>query len=146
MRKLIGTLVIIGAVYAGFFGIDKFGIKPFIKEWIDNGGLKETKENVVDLTSDLKNAAMEIESMNNRIKNTVNSFDDGDIHENVHEIEEEDGDIDDITETDSINNNGNRIINIYSDEDDALEVFDSEDIDTVKVVIEDLSNYDGENH
>lgn len=146
MRKLIGTLVIIGAVYAGFFGIDKFGIKPFIKEWIDNGGLKETKENVVDLTSDLKSAAMEIESMNNRIKNTVNSFDDGDIHENVHEIEEEDGDIDDITETDSINNNGNRIINIYSDEDDALEVFDSEDIDTVKVVIEDLSNYDGENH
>lgn len=146
MRKLIGTLVIIGAVYAGFFGIDKFGIKPFIKEWISNGGVKEVKENVVDLTSDLKNAAMEIESMNSRIKNTVNSFDDGDIHENVHEIEEEDDDIDDIAETDSINDNGNRIINIYSDEDDALEIFDSEDIDTVKVVIEDLSNYDGEKH
>lgn len=134
MRKLIGTVVIIGVVYAGFFGIDKFGISPFIKEWISDGGIQEAKENVSDLAEDLRNAAMKIDIKNNGIKEIIGT--DDDIHENVHEAEE----------SENISDNNDKIINIYSSDDDALEIFDSEDIDTVKVVIEDLSNYDDENH
>ena len=34
MRKLIGTIVILLFLYVGFFGCERYHIKPFIAEWV----------------------------------------------------------------------------------------------------------------
>lgn len=59
MRKLIGTIVILLALYAGFFGINRFNIKPFIMNWIKSNDGKETIENVVTTTTELAGDAID---------------------------------------------------------------------------------------
>ena len=36
MRKLIGTIVILLFLYVGFFGWERYNIKPFIAEWLQS--------------------------------------------------------------------------------------------------------------
>ena len=59
MRKLIGTIVILLVLYAGFFGINRFNIKPFIMNWIKSDDGKETIENVVTTTTELAGDAVD---------------------------------------------------------------------------------------
>ena len=59
MRKLIGTIVILLVLYAGFFGIGRFNIKPFIMNWIKSNDGKETIENVVATTTELAGDAVD---------------------------------------------------------------------------------------
>lgn len=59
MRKLIGTIVILLFLYVGFFGINRFNIKPFIMNWIKSDDGKETIENVVTTTTELAGDAVD---------------------------------------------------------------------------------------
>lgn len=59
MRKLIGTIVILLVLYAGFFGINRFNIKPFIMNWIKSDEGKEAIENVVTATTELTEDAVD---------------------------------------------------------------------------------------
>ena len=36
MRKMIGTIVILLFLYVGFFGCERYHIKPFIAEWLQS--------------------------------------------------------------------------------------------------------------
>ena len=55
MRKLIGTIAIIITLYLGFFGSEKYNIKPFIVEWLrsDNAAkVKEKANNITDILNE----------------------------------------------------------------------------------------------
>ena len=44
MRILIGTIAIIITLYLGFFGCDKFNVKPFIVNWFKSDSPAKVKE------------------------------------------------------------------------------------------------------
>ena len=44
MRKLIGTIAIIITLYLGFFGCDKYNVKPFIVNWFKSDSPAQLKE------------------------------------------------------------------------------------------------------
>ena len=44
MRKLIGTIAIIITLYLGFFGCDKYNVKPFIVNWFKSDSPAKVKE------------------------------------------------------------------------------------------------------
>ena len=44
MRKLIGTIAIIITLYLGFFGCDKYNVKPFIVNWFKSDSPAQVKE------------------------------------------------------------------------------------------------------
>lgn len=46
MRKLIGTIVIIITLYLGFFGCEKYNVKPFIVNWFKSDSPAQLKEKV----------------------------------------------------------------------------------------------------
>lgn len=50
MRKLLGTIVIIIVLYAGFFGIERYDINPFIIEWLGSDKPKELADEVKDFS------------------------------------------------------------------------------------------------
>ena len=55
MRKLIGTIAIIITLYLGFFGCEKYNIKPFIADWLrsDNAAqVKEKANNITDIINE----------------------------------------------------------------------------------------------
>lgn len=55
MRKLIGTIAIIITLYLGFFGSEKYNIKPFIVDWLrsDNAAqVKEKANNITDIINE----------------------------------------------------------------------------------------------
>lgn len=67
MRKFIGTIVIIVFLWVGFFGCERYNIKPFIIEWFKGDGpndlgndmekaskkLKETTDSVLDKSDEV---------------------------------------------------------------------------------------------
>ena len=44
MKKLIGTIAIIITLYLGFFGCDKYNVKPFIVNWFKSDSPAQLKE------------------------------------------------------------------------------------------------------
>ena len=44
MKKLIGTIAIIITLYLGFFGCDKYNVKPFIVNWFKSDSPAQVKE------------------------------------------------------------------------------------------------------
>lgn len=44
MRKLIGTIAIIITLYLGFFGCEKYNVKPFIVNWFKSDSPAQLKE------------------------------------------------------------------------------------------------------
>ena len=44
MRKLIGTIAIIITLYLGFFGCEKYNVKPFIVNWFKSDNPSQVKE------------------------------------------------------------------------------------------------------
>ena len=55
MRKLIGTIAIIITLYLGFFGSEKYNIKPFIADLLrsDNAAqVKEKANNITDIINE----------------------------------------------------------------------------------------------
>ena len=44
MRKLFGTIAIIITLYLGFFGCDKYNVKPFIVNWFKSDSPAQLKE------------------------------------------------------------------------------------------------------
>ena len=44
MRKLIGTIAIIITLYLGFFGCEKYNVKPFIVNWFKSDSPAQVKE------------------------------------------------------------------------------------------------------
>ena len=44
MKKLIGTIAIIITLYLGFFGCDKYNVKPFIVNWFKSDSRAQLKE------------------------------------------------------------------------------------------------------
>ena len=44
MRKLIGTIAIIITLYLGFFGYEKYNVKPFIVNWFKSDNPSQVKE------------------------------------------------------------------------------------------------------
>ena len=62
MRKLIGTIAIIITLYLGFFGSEKYNIKPFIVDWLrsDNAAqVKEKANNITDIINEKGKDAVE---------------------------------------------------------------------------------------
>lgn len=54
MRKLIGTIVIILALYVGFFGCEKYNIEPFIINWFKSDKPEKLKEKITKVKDVLK--------------------------------------------------------------------------------------------
>lgn len=50
MRKLIGTIAIIITLYLGFFGSEKYNIKPFIADWFRSDNAAQVKEKANNIT------------------------------------------------------------------------------------------------
>ena len=46
MRKLIGTIVIVIFLWVGFFGCERYDIKPFIIEWFKSDGPNDLGKNM----------------------------------------------------------------------------------------------------
>ena len=44
MRKLIGTIAIIITLYLGFFGCEKYNVKPSIVNWFKSDNPSQVKE------------------------------------------------------------------------------------------------------
>ena len=44
MRKIIGTITIMVALYFGFFGCEKYNVKPFIINWFKSDKPVQVKE------------------------------------------------------------------------------------------------------
>ena len=44
MRKLFGTIAIIITLYLGFFGYEKYNVKPFIVNWFKSDNPSQVKE------------------------------------------------------------------------------------------------------
>ena len=44
MRKLFGTIAIIITLYLGFFGCEKYNVKPFIVNWFKSDSPAKVKE------------------------------------------------------------------------------------------------------
>ena len=44
MKKLIGTIAIIITLYLGFFGCEKYNVKPFIVNWFKSDNPSQVKE------------------------------------------------------------------------------------------------------
>ena len=44
MKKLIGTIAIIITLYFGFFGCEKYNVKPFIVNWFKSDNPSQVKE------------------------------------------------------------------------------------------------------
>ena len=44
MKKLIGTIAIIITLYLGFFGCEKYNVKPFIVNWFKSDSPAQVKE------------------------------------------------------------------------------------------------------
>lgn len=44
MKKLIGTTAIIITLYLGFFGCEKYNVKPFIVNWFKSDSPAQLKE------------------------------------------------------------------------------------------------------
>lgn len=44
MKKLIGTIAIIITLYLGFFGCEKYNVKPFIVNWFKSDSPAQLKE------------------------------------------------------------------------------------------------------
>lgn len=59
MRKLIGTIVLLIVLYAGFFGIERYEIKPFILNWFKGGGVEKTIEKTEEIAKDVDKEILE---------------------------------------------------------------------------------------
>ena len=46
MRKMIGTIVILLFLYVGFFGCERYHIKPFIAEWLQSDKPEKLGKNI----------------------------------------------------------------------------------------------------
>lgn len=74
MRKLIGTITIIIVLYLGFFGSEKYNVKPFIRNWWNSEQSAEVKKNVKkaggEVLKKTKESSKELtDSTINQIKN-----------------------------------------------------------------------------
>ena len=49
MKKLIGTIAIIITLYLGFFGCDKYNVKPFIVNWFKSDSPAQVKEKAIKI-------------------------------------------------------------------------------------------------
>lgn len=54
MRKLIGTIVILLFLYVGFFGCERYDIKPFISEWLRSDKPEKLGENIEKVSGNVK--------------------------------------------------------------------------------------------
>ena len=54
MRKLIGTIAIIITLYLGFFGCEKYNVKPFIINWFKSDRPAQVKEKANKIKDKIK--------------------------------------------------------------------------------------------
>lgn len=54
MRKMIGTIVILLFLYVGFFGCERYHIKPFIAEWLQSDKPEKLGKNIEKVSGKVK--------------------------------------------------------------------------------------------
>lgn len=69
MRKLIGTLAIIGFLFLGFVGCEEHNVKPFILEWLKDS---DTKKEIKKIKKTAKEVGKDIEKS---VKETKEALD-----------------------------------------------------------------------
>lgn len=73
MRKLIGTIVILLFLYVGFFGCERYHIKPFIAEWLQSDKPEKLGKNIERVSGKVKEITdTVVEKGDNVINLTVN--------------------------------------------------------------------------
>lgn len=60
MRKLIGTATILLVIYLGFFGSEKYNVKPFILDWFRSEKSEPFKEKVSEISESAYNKGKEV--------------------------------------------------------------------------------------
>lgn len=71
MRKLIGTIVILLFLYVGFFGCERYNIKPFITEWLSSDKPKELGEDIEKVSGKVKDVADTVVERGDEIINSA---------------------------------------------------------------------------
>lgn len=71
MRKLIGTIVILLFLYVGFFGCERYNIKPFITEWLASDKPKELGKDIETISGKVKNVADSVIDKGDKVINSV---------------------------------------------------------------------------
>lgn len=57
MRKFIGTVVILLFLYVGFFGCERYDIKPFITEWLSSDEPEKLGKKIEKISDKVKETA-----------------------------------------------------------------------------------------
>lgn len=60
MRKLIGTVTILFVIYLGFFGCEKYNVKPFILDWFRSEKSEPFKEKVGEISEKVYEKGKEV--------------------------------------------------------------------------------------
>lgn len=71
MRKLIGTIVILLFLYVGFFGCERYNIKPFITEWLSSDKPKELGKDIEKVSGKVKDVADSVIDKGDKVINSV---------------------------------------------------------------------------
>lgn len=71
MRKLIGTIVILLFLYVGFFGCERYNIKPFITEWLASDKPKELGKDIEAVSGKVKDVADSVIDKGDKVINSV---------------------------------------------------------------------------
>lgn len=70
MRKFIGTIAIIIILYLGFFGCEKYNVKPFIVNWFKSDSpaqVKEKANKIKDIVVERDNVKEQTDSIVNKL-------------------------------------------------------------------------------
>lgn len=72
MRKFIGTIAIIIVLYLGFFGCEKYNVKPFIVNWFKSDSPAQVKEKA----NKIKDIVVERDNVKEQTDSVVNKLND----------------------------------------------------------------------
>ena len=71
MRKLIGTIVILLFLYVGFFGSERYNIKPFIAEWLQSDRPEKLGKNMEKVSGNVKEITDTVVEKGDKVINLV---------------------------------------------------------------------------
>lgn len=71
MRKLIGTIVILLFFYVGFFGCERYHIKPFIAEWLQSDKPEKLGKNIEKVSGKVKEITDTVVEKSDKVINSA---------------------------------------------------------------------------
>ena len=71
MRKLIGTIVIVIFLWVGFFGCERYDIKPFIIEWFKSDGPNDLGRNMEKASKKIKKTTDSVLDKSDEVINDI---------------------------------------------------------------------------